>query len=65
MGNAFFILTLIAMLAVVSSLAIGLYYMTRQGDENRKMSNKMMRLRVTLQGFALLMFVLAFMTSGS
>lgn len=63
MGHVFYILMIAAMAAVLASLFIGLYYMTRQGEENRKMSNKMMRVRVGLQALALVFFVLAFATS--
>jgi hypothetical protein len=64
MSGVFFVLTLAAMAAVLGALGIGLYFMTREGQEARKQSNKWMRIRVMLQGLALILFALAAMTSG-
>ena len=55
---------LLAMLAVVVSLVLGIFAMTRGGEADRKRSNKLMQARVTLQGVALLLFVLAVMSQG-
>jgi hypothetical protein len=63
MANFFFIAMIGAMLAVAASLFIGLFYMTREGRENREKSLKMMKVRVYLQGLALLLFALAFWAS--
>ena len=63
MGSLFFILMLGAMLAVAASLALGVFYMTREGAEARQKSLKMMKVRVYLQGLALLLFALAFLAS--
>lgn len=63
MSYLFFILMLVAMGSVLASLFIGLFFMTRGGDENRQKSNKWMQARVTLQGIAILMFALAVLTS--
>ena len=63
MGNLFFILMLGAMLAVAASLVLGVFYMTREGAEARQKSLKMMKVRVYLQGLALLLFALAFLAS--
>lgn len=62
--NIFSLLMLVAMLAVVASLVLGLFAMTRGGENDRKHSNKLMQVRVTLQGVALLLFVLAVMSQG-
>lgn len=51
-----------AMAAVVASLVLGVFYMTREGPEARQKSLKMMKYRVYLQGLALLLAALAFMT---
>jgi Kef-type K+ transport system membrane component KefB len=53
-----------AMLAVVGSLFVGLFFMARGGRGDPRRSNKAMRLRVMLQGAALLLFVLAILTKG-
>lgn len=63
MSNIFTILMIIAMFAVVASLAVGLFSMVKGGDFNQKHGNKLMQMRVTLQGLALLFFFLAWMTS--
>ncbi len=64
MNNIFVILMIVSMVAVVGSLVLGLYSMTRGGAFNEKYGNRLMQLRVTLQGLALLFFFLAWMTSG-
>ncbi len=56
MNSFFSILMIFAILSVVTSLGIGLFAMTK-GDS--KLSNKMMRVRIGLQAFALLLFFLA------
>lgn len=63
MSNVFIIMMLLAMLAVVASLAAGLFSMVKGGEFNKKHGNKLMQMRVTLQGLALLFFFLAWMTS--
>ena len=63
MGNFFFIAMIGAMLAVLASLFIGVFYMTKEGKDNREKSLKMMKVRVYLQGLALLLFALAFLAS--
>lgn len=65
MSNFFFILMLIAMLLTVIALAIGIGVMIKGGSANIRYGNKLMRTRVVLQGIALALFALAFMTSGS
>lgn len=59
MSNFFFVLMLIAMLAVVASLTIGLVVMAKGGEANKKFGNKLMQARITLQGIAILLFILA------
>jgi len=56
---------IIAMVLVVASLAVGLFAMVRGGDFNEKYGNKLMRMRVTLQGVALALFVLAVLAQNS
>lgn len=56
MNTSFSILMILAMLAVLTSLGIGLFAM---GKGNSVFSNKMMRVRIGLQALALLFFFLA------
>lgn len=65
MSNLFFALTFIAMLAVLASLVMGIFVMAKGGDLAKKYSNKLMQLRVTLQGIALLCFALALLSTAS
>lgn len=59
MSSFFFALMLVAMLAVVASLTLGLIVMARGGALNKKYGNKLMQARITLQGIAILLFILA------
>lgn len=61
--NIFFILMVISMLAVAATLVIGLAAMIKGGDFNTKYGNKLMRLRVILQGVALACMAAAIMAS--
>lgn len=53
-----FILTLIAMLAVVGVLIAGVVLMARGGEANRKYGNKLMVARVVTQGIAIALVLL-------
>jgi hypothetical protein len=64
MGGFFMIAMAGAMLAVLASLFLGVFFMTKEGPEAREKSLKMMKYRVYLQGLALVLFALAFLTSG-
>ncbi|SMF86513.1 Protein of unknown function [Azospirillum oryzae] len=64
MQTLFPILMVMAMLAVVGSLFVGLFFMARGGRGDPRRSNRAMRLRVMLQGAALVLFVLAILTQG-
>ena len=55
----------LAMILVLASLAVGLFSMVKGGEFNKKHGNKLMRMRVTLQGVALALFVLAVLAQGS
>ena len=59
MSNAFFSLMLVAMFLVLLSLIVGIASMIKGGEFNKKYGNKLMQARITLQGLALLFFVLA------
>lgn len=56
---------IIAMVLVFASLAVGLFAMVRGGEFNKKHGNKLMRMRMTLQGIALALFVLAVLAQNS
>lgn len=51
-------LLIVAMLATLGVLLIGLFSMARGGEFNRRNSNRFMRWRVILQGTAILLFLL-------
>lgn len=62
--NGFLVFLLIAaMLAVLGTLAIGLFSMARGGEFNARYGNRLMRLRVWLQALALVLFVLAMLSA--
>jgi hypothetical protein len=52
------VLLLVAMTATLGVLVIGLFNMFTSGHEADERSNKMMRLRILLQGLAILLFSL-------
>jgi hypothetical protein len=58
----FVVLALLCMLGVVASFFRGMVAMTRGQEKDHKTSNKMMQRRVYFQGFALLFFLLAYLT---
>ena len=62
MNTFFYIMMLVAMLAVVVSFGLGMFSMVRNGEGDRMKSNKMMKVRVILQGVALALFMLAYAT---
>ena len=51
-------LIIIALIAVLIALAIGVIGMLRGGDFNRRYGNKLMRLRVLLQALAIILIIL-------
>ncbi|NNG04177.1 MAG: twin transmembrane helix small protein [Inquilinus sp.] len=53
------ILVVLAMLAVLATLFVGLIGMARGGEFNARYGNRLMRLRVILQGVALLLVIVA------
>lgn len=55
----YYLLIPIAFLAVVAVLSVGLYGMFKGGEFNKKYSNKMMRMRITLQFLALVIIMSA------
>lgn len=59
MERFFDLLIPVALLAVATTLAIGIYALFRGGDFGRSYSNKLMRLRVVLQAVAIAALVAA------
>jgi len=64
MSGFFFVLMIIAMLATLAILGIGMVSMIRGGEFNARYGNKLMRARVIMQGVALACFALAVLSAG-
>ncbi len=65
MSGFFFIAMIIAMFLTLAVLAIGIVSMIKGGEFNAKYGNKLMRMRVIMQGIALALFALAVMAGKS
>lgn len=59
MNSYFFILMLIAMLATLLALVLGLFSFMKGGEFNKKHGNNLMKARVFFQGAALAFLALA------
>jgi len=59
MNSIFPILMVVALAAVLASLFIGLFAMSKGEEKGAKLSQKMMRWRVVLQASALAIFAVA------
>ena len=64
MSGFFTILVIIAMVATLAVVIVGVVSMARGGAFNKRNANKLMRLRVILQATALLCFVIAMLFLG-
>ena len=64
MTEFFFICMIAAMVATLAALVAGILVMAKGGEFNKKYGNRLMRVRVTLQGVALILFVLAVWSSS-
>ncbi len=58
MSSFLLTLTIIGLAATLLTLFVGVFSMARAGEFNRRYGNKLMRLRVILQGFTVVVFVL-------
>lgn len=58
----FFIVAMLCLLGVVGILFTGLVLMAREGEKNRKTSNKMMQARVLMQGLAVAFLLLSWLS---
>lgn len=63
MNSFFLVLIIVALLAIVASLALGLFVMVKGGEVNKKYGNKLMQARIILQAVAIALFVIAFLGS--
>lgn len=59
------ILLIVAMVAVLIVLVLGIFLMATGGEKNRKYGNKIMGLRVTLQAVALVVLAVLFLMKDS
>jgi hypothetical protein len=64
MSGTLFTLLIVAMLATLAVLFIGLFSMARGGEFNKKYGNKLMRFRVLFQGAAILIFIILMLALG-
>ncbi len=64
MKGVILILLAVTLAAVVIVLLTGVAGMARGGDFNAKYGNKLMRLRVILQGLAVVLFLLLVVTAS-
>ena len=58
MSSFLLVLVVIGLVATLGTLFVGVFSMGRGGDFNKRNSNRLMRLRVILQGFTVVVFVL-------
>ncbi len=59
-----YIVLAVSMLGVLASLGAGLFGMAQGGAFNKKYGNRLMRMRVILQGVAIVAFMLALAASN-
>ena len=64
MTGAFPVVVVLALIAVLGALGLGLFSMARGGEFNRKYGNLFMRWRVALQATAIVLFVILVLTLG-
>ena len=64
MFGSFGVIIGLALAAVFAALTLGIFSMTRGGEFNARYGNKLMRLRVLLQGLAIVLFILLVVTSS-
>jgi len=64
MNGPVFTLLIVAMVAVVAVLLLGLLSMAKGGEFNKKYGNKLMRFRVAFQAAAIVLFLILMLTLG-
>ena len=57
-------LLFLAMALVAGSLFVGLFFLARGGKGDALRSNRAMKIRVTMQGIAILLFLIAMITQA-
>lgn len=65
MRSFLFVLLLVALFGTLAVLFAGLFTMARGGEFNRRHGNTLMRLRVAMQGLAILIFLALMLTMRS
>jgi len=65
MDSVFYYIVVIAILAVLVILMIGLGAFTKGGEFNRKYANKLMRMRIIAQAVAVLLIILFALYRGN
>ena len=58
MNGFLFAAVLVAMVATLAALFLGIFTMARGGEFAKRNSNRFMRWRVALQGLAILLFII-------
>jgi len=58
------VLLVVAMIATLGVLFVGVFSMARGGEFNRRNSNKLMRARIVCQAVALLLFAILMVVLG-
>jgi len=64
MSGFVMVLLILAMVATVGVLFVGLFSMARGGEFNQRNSNKLMRARIVCQAVALALFALLMLIMG-
>jgi hypothetical protein len=64
MSTALPVLLVLAMLGAAAALTFGIVHFVRRGEGGARLSNKLMQMRVLLQGLALVVFALIMWLSG-
>ena len=64
MSGLLIVFLILTMLATLGALFFGIFVMAKGGEFNLKHGNKVMRVRVLLQGAALLIFAIIMLISG-
>jgi hypothetical protein len=64
MSGLFVVLMVLAMIATLGVLIVGIVSMAQGGDFHRRYANKLMRARVVMQAIALVFFAIVIFLAG-
>ncbi|MDX2102193.1 MAG: twin transmembrane helix small protein [Alphaproteobacteria bacterium] len=64
MSSSLPVVLVLLMLGVVAVLLFGIVHFVRRGEKGARLSNKLMQMRVLLQGLALVVFAIIMWLSG-